>query len=253
MKKLTMFCTCKPFRGLDEVAQLNAIESWIRLRPRPEVLLCGDDYGTREVAKAHGLEFRDVQYEEGLPLVNDIFRVARRAAAHETLVFVNADIILMQEFMTAVNRVVNRFDRVVPNQFLMIGQKHNLVIQERLEFSGGWQSRLRARAYREGSPHGICGKDYFVFPRSVDFSMMPPFRKGRTIYDSWLVHAALAANIPVIDATAVVLACHPDHGRPSRDGPQFAYNRSLYRDLHGTHITEATWVLTPERLEAKTG
>jgi hypothetical protein len=54
---LTIFTIPKPFRGHIEVIQRNAIESWLRLRPQCEIILCGDDPGVAEAASEYSSTF----------------------------------------------------------------------------------------------------------------------------------------------------------------------------------------------------
>ncbi len=48
----TLFSTPKPFRGEFARIQRNAMRSWVALRPRPEILIFGDEEGTAGDAEA---------------------------------------------------------------------------------------------------------------------------------------------------------------------------------------------------------
>jgi hypothetical protein len=89
---LTLFTIPKPFRGHIEVIQRNAIESWAQLRPRPEIILFGDDEGTAHVAKEFGISHipQVARNEFGTPLLNDFFEQAQRVAGDDLLCYVNA-------------------------------------------------------------------------------------------------------------------------------------------------------------------
>src|SRR5207247_9696761 len=50
---LTIFSIPKPFRGHIGTIQRNAIQSWLQLSPRCEVILYGNDPGVAEAAAAH--------------------------------------------------------------------------------------------------------------------------------------------------------------------------------------------------------
>lgn len=52
---LTLFAIPKPFIGNIGVIQRNAIGSWTRLGAGCEVLLFGDEAGTAEIAREHGV------------------------------------------------------------------------------------------------------------------------------------------------------------------------------------------------------
>ena len=53
--RLTLLSTPKAFTGIFEVIQRNAITSWTRLDPRPDIILFGDDAGTAELCAELGL------------------------------------------------------------------------------------------------------------------------------------------------------------------------------------------------------
>ena len=61
----------------------------------------------------------------GTPLVSSIFQIAREAAKFPTMCYVNADIILLNDFLGAVKRFQEQFQR-----YLMIGQRWDLEIKE---------------------------------------------------------------------------------------------------------------------------
>ena len=52
---LTIFTTPKKFDGHIGVIQRNAVASWTRMSPRPEVILFGTEPGTAEAAAEFGL------------------------------------------------------------------------------------------------------------------------------------------------------------------------------------------------------
>ena len=72
---LTIFAIPKAFRGHIAVIQRNAIASWMRMNPRPDVILFGTDEGTAEVARELGVQHvPTVQKNQwGTPLVGDLF------------------------------------------------------------------------------------------------------------------------------------------------------------------------------------
>lgn len=204
---LTLFAIPKQFQGPIEVIQRNAIKSWTLLRPRPEIILFGDDGGTAEAAKEFGVGHvaKIERNEYGTPLINDLFEKAQRLATHEVLCYINADIILMSNFVEAFPLVANRKSR-----FLVVGQRWDIEIKQPLDFSADWENKLHSYVISQGSLHPPTGIDYFVFPRGI-WSEMPPLAIGRTIWDNWLIYQARARGVPVIDATDVVMAVHQDH------------------------------------------
>src|SRR5467141_3820646 len=104
---LTLFAIPKAFTGHIGIIQRNAIRSWTLLRPQCEIILFGDDEGTADVAEEFGIRhIPQVERNEfGTPLVNDMFEKAQNLGSHELCCFVNSDIILMNDFMEAAQRV----------------------------------------------------------------------------------------------------------------------------------------------------
>src|SRR6187402_2209247 len=101
---LTLFTTAKAFKGHNALIQRNALQSWARLRPQTEVLLFGDDEGSAEIAQEFG--FRHIPEvacnDFGTPLIGDIFEQAQKMASNPLVCYINADIILFDDFLPAV-------------------------------------------------------------------------------------------------------------------------------------------------------
>ena len=119
---LTLFACPKPFKDPHiRTIQRNAIRSWLELRPRPEIILLGDEAGTAEFSSHHV-----ARSEFGTPLVSDLFHQAELAATQPLLAYVNADIILMQDFVDAAAALP-------AHPFLMVGRRWDLDVTEPLE------------------------------------------------------------------------------------------------------------------------
>jgi hypothetical protein len=205
---LTLFALPKAFRGHIETIQRNAIRSWTQLDPAPEILLFGDDAGTAEIAEEFGLRHIPGigRNEFGTPLVSDLFHQAQSAATHETLCYVNSDIILLADFLPAVERILRFRER-----FLMVGRRLDLDLAEPLTFdANGWEASLRRRAVAQGKMNIARSIDYFVFPRTL-YPPLPEMALGRFWWDNWLIWKAHNLGAAVVDATEVVLAVHQNH------------------------------------------
>jgi hypothetical protein len=205
---ITFVATPKPFTGHIAVIQRNAITSWTLLRPRPEIVLVGDDQGTAEIAAELGLNHIPIvqRNEYGTPLLDDIFAKAEAQASHDLLCYINADILLLGDFMKAVEQVA-----VWKRHFLMVGRRTDVNVTSSLNFtSPAWETRVRELVAQQGKLDGPEFIDYFVFPRGLYVSI-PPFAVGRLKWDNWLVRRALSLKVPVVDATALVLAIHQHH------------------------------------------
>ena len=245
---LTLFAIPKAFRGHIDTIQRNAIRSWTLLRPRPEIILLGNDPGTAEVAQEFDLKhIPDIECNEyGTPLLSSLFGLAQRVGIGSLFAYVNADIILMPDFIAAIERVPFR-------RFMLTGQRWNLDIESVLLFGPDWESRLRQQVQRSGQQEGPQAMDYFVFSRDT-YTEIPPFAIGRLCWDNWMLYKALNLNIPLIDASQAVMAVHQNHDynhHPAgRDGvflgSEAARNLELLGGQHYTYfmLDLANWQMT---------
>lgn len=204
---LTLFSVPKAFSGHAGVIQDNAIASWARLGPGVEVVLFGDDPGVDQAALRHGVSHVPtlLRTAEGAPRLDGVFAEAARRARHPLLCYVNADIVLMEDFTAAVRRIAARRKR-----FLLVSSRFDLNIDSALDFAAGWQEALRARAAAEATMYGAAGSDLFVYPRDL-FADVPPLALGRGYWDNWLMYAAKRRGAVLIDGTQDVLAVHQNH------------------------------------------
>ncbi len=252
---LTIFSAPKPFRGHIDIIQRNAIRSWMELGSQIEVLLIGDEEGMDAVAREYGLrQISDVKRNElGTPRLDSIFGRARQEARYPILCYLNADILLMDDLLPAVERVAERFDK-----FLIVGRRWDLNVRELLPFALGWQSTLRTRVKQHGKLHSATGSDYFVYPRQM-FADMPPFALGRAGWDNWMIYAGRVTHIPVINATIAITIIHQEHdyshlpgGRPHYRLPESKKNVALAGgNATVFSLRDANWLLMPDRLVTK--
>ncbi len=208
MSLLTIFTAPKPFTDPHiNTIQRNAIQSWLHLGPEIEVLLVGDEAGMRQVADEYDVrQLPEVTCNEsGTPLVSSIFSLGRQASQAPLLAYLNADILLLPDFVESAKQVWRQSD-----QFLVIGQRWDLDVPEPLDFSDGWEQRLREDVKNRGSLHLPAGSDYFLFPRSL-FIEMPNFAIGRAGWDNWMIYYARQQAWPVIDGTPSIMVIHQSH------------------------------------------
>jgi hypothetical protein len=248
---LTILAIPKAFKGQFDAIQHNAIRSWCQLDPKPEVILFGNDEGTAEIARELGLRhIPDVERNEfETPLIPAIFERGQEAASNQLIAYVNSDIILGDDFMTAVKALASEFKG---RQFLGVGRKTSIRLTERLDFTDpGWESRLKERADREGF-HVTFDSDFFVFPKGL-YSSVPRFAIGRCYWSSWLMWDVRQRGIPMIDLTRVVVSIEPAHdyshakstgGVTRLSGVEFRTNKALFRGCRYYSTVNATQVLT---------
>ena len=210
IKMFTLFSCPKPFTDPHTTTiQRNAITSWTLLDPKPEIILFGDETGMPEICQELKLCCvpQVARNEWGTPLVNVIFEKAVQVASHDFLCYVNADIILMEDFLHAFERV-----RSYGDEWLMVGSRVDIDITNPLNFNDKeWQKKLRLLVKEKGTPME-WSSDYFVFRKGFfDTSVMPPFALGRLAYDNWFFWYARHKRASIIDASKVVLATHQNH------------------------------------------
>jgi hypothetical protein len=203
---ITLFSIPKPFTGQIATIQMNALRSWVAL-DSAQVILVGDEPGAAEAAAETGVTHLTglLTSELGTPLLDDALARVDAIADYPVRCFVNADIILLDDFLPAVRRAWEAADA-----FLMIGSTIDLAVDKDLALDDALvRSELGRRAREEGSSRGATAIDYFVFTAGL-FDPVPRFVVGRARFDNWLVWRARGRGM-VLDATQTVLAVHQRH------------------------------------------
>ncbi|MFT7626204.1 MAG: hypothetical protein ACI9WU_005399 [Myxococcota bacterium] len=181
--------------------------------------------------------------DRGTPQLDDMFHRAQRMGRGDRVCYVNADIILGPDILTAERSIQ------LP-RFLMVGRRTNLDIVERIRPEDVPSVQARARA--EGELFNAAGIDYFLFPRGQIMDMLP-FPVGRAMWDNWVIFHMRQTGVPVIDATECVLAVHQNHDyshiaggqKASYEGTEYQSNWDLVgRDFLRFTMDDATWRLT---------
>lgn len=205
---LTLFSAPKPFHNHIKIIQENALQSWVRLAPSCEIILFGNEEGIAETAVHFGVRHvpKVAKNEYGTPLLDDLFLKAQKLATNEVMCYINADIILMSDFIKAVEIVCKS-----NNPYLMVGKRWNITMEGPLDFSwSDWEDHLRTYVYQSGKPTTPEGIDYFVFPRGL-YCDLAPFAIGRAAFDNWLLWKARSLGARIIDASEIVMAIHQNH------------------------------------------
>ena len=246
MPLITLFSAPKPFTDPHiAMIQRNAIKSWTLL-PDVEVILLGEETGLAEVAKELGVKHipNVARNEAGVPLISSMFQLARENANSDLLCIINADMILMPDFVEVARR-----SRMLRDKYVLLSQRWDLDITQPLKFTEGWQNRLRSIVRNQGFLHRPAGSDFFLFPLST-FREIPPFTIGRAGWDNWMIYQARKEGWAVIDCTPSVMIVHQNHdyshlpdGKPHYEHPDTNENIRLaggqanirYTILDSTH------------------
>lgn len=203
---ITLFSVPKAFVGNAATIQCNALRSWTAL-DGVQVILLGSEAGTAEAAAAVGAaHIAGVATSDfGTPRLDDVFTRVDAIAKHRLRCFVNGDVILLDDFLPAVDQV-----REAASSVLVIGATLDLEVDRPLALAEARvRAELRERAVAEGVSRGATAIDYFVFTAGL-FDPIPPFVVGRARFDNWLVWRGRERGI-VVDASRAVVAVHQRH------------------------------------------
>src|SRR5689334_17758502 len=150
MAFITIFSAPKPFNNPHiATIQHNAISSWTKLAD-VDVILLGEEAGLAEAAREFGVKhIPDVTCNAGgTPLISSMFQLARKSSESPLLSIINADILLLPDFVEAARRVSTQLRKSV-----LLGRRWDLDIDRRLDFSGDWVADLQASVRAGGELH----------------------------------------------------------------------------------------------------
>jgi hypothetical protein len=256
MSLLTLFSAPKPFTDPHiATIQRNALKSWTLL-PDVEIILLGKEAGLAEAARELGVKHisKVACNANGTPLISSMFQLARENSRSDLLCIINTDMLLMPDFIEAAmeckSLLLQKGQQAAGLQnFVLLSQRWDLDVTQPIEFTEGWQNRLRSTVHRQGFLHRPAGSDFFLFPRSC-YTDVPDFAIGRAGWDNWMIYKARTEKWPVIDCTASVMIVHQNHdyrhlpgGKPHYEHPDTNENIRLaggqanirYTILDATH------------------
>jgi hypothetical protein len=249
---ITIFTTPKPFVGLADIHQRNAIGSWMELGADVIVFTAGQG----DISYELGIRYiADIRNRNGLPYVNAMYERAQELARNDVLIHANADVIFLPDLLDAVERA-----SLALSEFLMCGQRWDVELNEPLDFKGDWRATVK-EIIKGGELHSVSGKDWFAFARPLRLKI-PDLLIGRAGWDNWVLDTAIKVGIPVIDATTCVTCVHPRHDyghlpggirEAHIDGAEAMHNKKLANvPTNKGRISEATWMMTLDELKKKT-
>src|SRR3990172_10091286 len=210
MTLLTLFSAPKPFTNPHiAMIQRNTIRSWTLL-PNVEVILLGDEEGLAQAAKELGVKHLPnvACNESGTPLISSMFQLTRENSNSDLLCIINADMILMPDFVEATELCRSHFKHDLC--FVLLSQRWDYDITTPLEFTEGWESRLGESVRKQNQLPRPAGSDFFLFPKSC-YQDIPDFTIGRAGWDNWMIYKARKEGWSVIDCTPSVMIVHQNH------------------------------------------
>jgi len=201
---ITFFTIPKPFKGIYDIIQKNALLSWQQLVPECEIIIFGDDSSVIEYSNKIDVKcissFKSNKY--GTPLLNDIWATAKTTASNRLLCYINTDIILFPDFP-------EKISKINLSEFLIAGRRWDIELTELLNYNSNWEKIIFKKVKNEGILHYESGVDYFLFPKYLAPDM-PEFAIGRGWWDNWLLYYFKSRLIPIIDGTEI-LTVHQNH------------------------------------------
>ncbi|WP_424094395.1 glycosyltransferase family 2 protein [Moorena producens] len=247
---ISIFTVPKAFLGNIGIIQHNAITSWTLLKPKPEIILFGDEIGTAAIAQDLGLNHvPDIECNSyGTPLLDSVFAQVQEQATHDIITYINADIILLKDFPQAIEQVCQHLET-----FLITGRRWNLDLSKSIEFqSPTWEDTMCQQVNQTGCLGADDAKDYFIFPKNL-FPTIPKFAVGRGYWDTWMVTTAAMRGYPIVDASEVVMAVHQNHSyghliggkNEAHMGKEAQQNKTIGNVQGQGTIADSTWQLKP--------
>jgi len=205
---ITLFSTPKNFSDIFQNIQLNALRSWRALSSEIQIIIFGDSKGSKEAAEEIKAEYiPNIQCSsKGTPILSDLFIKAEKIAKFPILTFINADIILPNNFLSSIQIASSAF-----NKFLMVGHRWDMDVEYGINFNDSKDTKnFWKRVSIDRQKHACTGIDYFVY-RKNQWKKIPHFIIGRPGYDNWLIWKARRTLVPIIDVTEDVQVVHQNH------------------------------------------
>ena len=222
---LTLFCCPKPFQDHIGIIQRNAIISWLRLSSPPQVILLGRDEGIADLA--HELYIPHIPSlactPQGTPRVDALFAAAQAYARTPWLGYINADILLMDDFSDAFQLFLREMDRSRQTRALLTSQRVDIFLHDLIDFTNtAWQTDLRELVERTGARMPKIAIDLFVFNHGL-YQDLPPLALGRTCWDNYLMWEARERGAAIVDASDTFMLVHQCHGYAHAGGSENAW------------------------------
>jgi len=205
---LTIFATPKDFTREFDIIQRNALSSWCAISEEIEIIIIGDSLGAKEAAKLFNAKYiKNVETSpQGIPTISGLFETAEKFANNKMLCYVNADIIMPNNFLDVISNFLNQ-----TRKFMAVGHRWDLDINDLIDFEKSEECKnFWSYANKNSKKHACTGIDYFIFMKGT-FKNLPSLAIGRFGWDNWLLWKARSMRIPLIDVSNEIFAIHQDH------------------------------------------
>jgi hypothetical protein len=199
--KITIFATPKNFEGIFKIIQTNAINSWLNITPKPEIILIGNSKGVKEICKKHKLKhIKNVKTQKnGKPYISSLFEIGKRESKNNIICYINSDIILPKDFVKKIKPVEKKFKK-----FLIIQRRIDQNINKNLE------NEFEKIFKKNGKLQLEWYIDCFCFNKNL-FNKIPDFTVGNVGWDNWIFYKAIKNGANIIDTTNDIKIIHQNH------------------------------------------
>jgi hypothetical protein len=205
---ITLFSTTKPLSSTDAILSLKrACASWKLLDGVSQIILFGNDFGVKEFAHEHNIEYYpDIEYSDNLPLLSAIFNKIELVTRNDIVMYTNSDIVLdgnLNKIIEAIKINSGYRDFYCTGRRWITDKKFEIITGDD-KFSSLAKNAMKMNFDRP------TAMDYFVFKKDF-FRNIPDFRIARTCYDGWLLSEARRRNAICYDLSYSLKAFHQDH------------------------------------------
>lgn len=239
---LTIYTTCRSFDNPHmSIIQKNAIKSWLQLKPKPQILVMGNDSGAKETCRELGVTHIDYvcTSPSGIPAFNSMTQIAENMACFDYLLSVSSDIILFQDTLDVLCDLQG-------TEFLAGTSRWDATITGPIDFlDPQWSQKIKAHAKRLA----FTGGDYFLFSKGT-FSDMPPFLYGQGLIDWGLYNFAHAQN-KLMDLSEMVQIIHQNHDATKKDKNDITHNLQVAQITGGMCLNQARRYLTSNGIQSR--
>ena len=227
-KPLTIFSFPRPFidsdKGQFKTIQTNAITSWTLVYPKAEIILFGDEPGTKEICdklKLQHIGGASVN-KYGTPYLNNLFEYAQELSSSDVLCYLHSDIVTLNNMMPVIEASKKQFE-----QFLILARRWDLFSEWKgtvkdstdlflgpIDFNNSsWNTDLEKILKDKGMLRHPGSCDCYIFSKGLyPHNVIPPFLLGRQLWDGWIIFNAIEREVPAIDASTFKIL-HQSHTR----------------------------------------
>jgi hypothetical protein len=204
---LTIVSTMKPMIDPFIIEQTNSVISWKKLSIKPDIIIFGNDIGVKEFCEKHNIKhIENVKTsDKGTPLISDIINRGYELMKTEYIMYINADILLMDDFSYILIGFHNSIGKNV-NSCLLTGIRYDVKEFQLLDFDNkNWTDDVKNN-FRGEYAHSDA-IDYFVH-KINGYKTMPEFAIARYVFDSWMLDYGIKNFDISIDITNVCKVYH---------------------------------------------